>query len=98
VSQVADDLRAAADVLERDGWTQRNYVDRGGCRCMIGALAAATREDLRTWNTVRVDAGRKAMRDFLHQNLASWNDAEGRTAAEVTAALREAANTAEATG
>lgn len=44
--QVAADLRAAADVLERDGWTQDVFHCRavngtGISHCALGALAAA---------------------------------------------------------
>jgi hypothetical protein len=41
-SQVAADLRAAAEVLRRDGWTQRSYHSDNGCHCALGAIAIVT--------------------------------------------------------
>jgi hypothetical protein len=38
-AQAAADLRAAAEVLRRDGWTQGAYHTLAGCHCAEGALA-----------------------------------------------------------
>lgn len=92
-AQVAADLRAAADVLERDGWRQGELVDSYGCRCVLGAMDAAAplrREDAveQMWNALADVVGTRA--------IVKWNDAPGRTADEVIAALRTAADRAEA--
>lgn len=38
LTQVAEDLRAAADVLERDHWQQFGYGGLAGPKCVWGAL------------------------------------------------------------
>lgn len=98
---VAQVLEDAAALIEPDGkWTQGEYaLDASGfktspvskarqpvCFCMLGAVKHASgnpREDSKVMN-------------WLHYNLGSrgtwlFNDAEGRTQAEVVAKLRDAA-------
>lgn len=103
-AQVAADLRAAADVLERNGWTQHtNFDEQTGCRCAMGALAfiasdGETSHDgvMRgTPRGVRLDAAAGQVVDLVSIGITVWNDADGRTAAEVIAALRSAADKAE---
>jgi len=89
-AQVAADLRAAADVLERDGWTQEQFTDALGCHCAEGAFMYAT-PSVERWT-----AASAALRSYLGAVVITWNDAPGRTAAEVIAALRAAADRAEA--
>lgn len=115
IAQVAADLRAAADVLERDGWTQGRYHDDDGCHCALGAIAVAIRGSSRPnpdrwkpWaeNAIRLRAGAALVAhsvgippDAYHHprlDVSDWNDEYGRTAAEVIAALRAAADAAEA--
>jgi len=95
---VADILTAAADLIEPEGaWTQETYgvPAEGGsysCLCLYGAICEAIRtaeaddrlED-RAFYTVRRLVG---------ENPIGWNDTEGRTQAEVVAALRAAAEKA----
>lgn len=40
--EVADVLLAAADLLEVDGWVQRNYHTADGCHCALGAIGVAS--------------------------------------------------------
>ena len=95
-AQVAADLRAAADVLERDGWTRGAWLDEGR-RCVAGALTKAVM-DLHPDDNF--DRAYQSAHDTLSGHLGTapmlWNDAHGRTAAEVIAALRAAADRAEA--
>lgn len=117
-AQIAADLRAAADVLERDGWTQGSFhrlVDEGRiCHCAEGAIAVASgrHEDVRPdpvsnsmvdWKP-NTDASARhwdaldALAEVIDaHNIPSWNDTPGRTADEVIAALRAAADAVEAT-
>ena len=104
-AQVAADLRAAADVLERDGWTQGSYTDDNGCYCAAGAVLKAMRYDLSEGGDYMraVEAFEAVLRQVLRAGssapegaVIAWNDAAGRTAAEVIAALRAAADRAEA--
>lgn len=118
-AQVAADLRAAADVLERDGWTQEVFhalADEGRiCHCAEGAIQfvvgrhVALRPDVfsdsgANWVVhygvnaeLRYEAAESALCDYIDSDaIPRWNDAPGRTAAEVIAALRAAADRAEA--
>ena len=110
-AQVAADLRAAADVLERDGWTQGLYHRRRWFRrlhCPSGALLRVIQPNaqdgtsLTSSNKERWYEAVWAVQDHLFaapgpgKTLERWNDTPGRTAAEVIAALRAAADAAEA--
>lgn len=35
-------LRDAAELIERDGWCQGQFVDDAGCHCAVGSILAAT--------------------------------------------------------
>ncbi|MCW2900031.1 MAG: hypothetical protein JWO67_2296 [Streptosporangiaceae bacterium] len=101
-AQVAADLRAAADVLRRDGWTQGSYHGPGGCHCALGALVVATTgeeldpdEDPEVWS-VRYSGAVEVLEKYTKRHTPQWNDAPGRTADEVIAALLAAADAAEA--
>lgn len=101
MSAVADVLNRAADLIERDGWCQRRYRGQDGEHCVSDALirAAGMGEPGDTGQQARVmtlyceasDALRAKVR---RKNLPRWNDAPGRTQAEVVAALRAAAERA----
>jgi hypothetical protein len=115
-AQVAADLRAAADVLERMGWTRDAYVNPDGRCCAVGALAKALEpdfgpradiEDLAADQYHRakaaaqallplVDPRRREPAIFWEAPITAWNDRDERTADEVIAALRAAADRAEA--
>jgi hypothetical protein len=91
MSGVADVLAAAADLLERDGWCQGHLHDDAGRRCIRGAISAAAFD-------LAPEGGRRAfrvaasssVRQIIGMPLVEWNDAQGRTAADVIAALRDA--------
>jgi hypothetical protein len=97
--QVAADLRAAADVLERGGWAQGDYVTDDGCRCAIGALVVVCGgsagestvpfDDLPRLRTLMGAVERQT--GIPRWDIDAWNDEPGRTAAEVIATLRAAA-------
>lgn len=107
-AQVAADLRAAADVLERDGWTQEGYVGPSGSRCIVGVVTKVLGGDdgeksVPLANKGRMVAARRMIAEQLDDactdywyDVIDWNDAEGRTAEEVIATLRAAADSAEA--
>lgn len=105
-AQVAADLRAAADVLERDGWTQGDYHDdtktQAVCHCVQGALAVALTgdpwavplgpsTDFRRW----MAANRQLEKELDGWASDAWNDMDDREAHQVIAALRAAADKAD---
>lgn len=130
-AQIAADLRAAAEVLERDGWTQKLYHDEFGCHCAEGAIALSVGQHVHVpdgadadWWANHPDAELLSCADWSwfavpgtpawdrrweaeaalarhlgipRDGVANWNDQPGRTKAEVVAALRAAADAAEAT-
>ena len=87
VKTVADVLRHAALLIEERGWCQVDFERDDGAHCMVGAIIAVTRYD-----GLGVEAHRFMM---SHGYGIGFNDASGRTASEVTAALRAAADAAE---
>lgn len=101
-AHVAQDLRAAADILKRDGWTQGAYYDDTGCHCAMGAIATALNVistepgDLTEAEWERWSDDVDHLAKHLGDDVDSWNDAPGRTADEVIAALHLAADAAEA--
>jgi hypothetical protein len=105
-AQTAADLRAAAEVLERDGWTQGDFRNEYGCRCVSSAIAFVASEcrtsqagllDLDGGEFDRWVAAARLFRETVRQDsIVRFNDEPGRTAAEVIAALRAAADAAEA--
>lgn len=102
---VADVLNAAADLLDKPGaWTQNEFArDAAGravyhtsslatCWCARGAIAAVNdEEDDHTANNRNWKAAAQLMGFHDVHDIEQWNDAPGRTQAEVVAALREAA-------
>jgi FMN-dependent NADH-azoreductase len=102
-------LRRAADLVA-EGWAQKTFArTRGGkdvlwndhravCFCATGAVRRASGgtgyNDL-PWEII--DAAEAAlMRVISADDIPSWNDAADRTQAQVTRALRKAADLAEA--
>lgn len=104
--RVADVLDAAADLLSAPGaWTQgalaRNALGKDAkvgedkvCFCMAGALV----ETSGPWSAAWAFLDKFLPNVRGANNTAAFNDAPGRTQAEVIAKLREAANAARATG
>jgi len=105
---VADVLNAAADLIEPEGrWTQGTWarssvgdtdpIDDAICWCAYGAIYQVCG---RKW-TPEANAGMRLLCGVLRLgatdpmgSIGLWNDKEGRTQAEVVAALREAARPA----
>jgi hypothetical protein len=91
MSAVADVLNGAADLIERDGWCQSRYLLETGERCADGAIAVAGNGHHGGVRSV----ARLALRSAIGgESVVIWNDAPGRTKAEVVAALRAAAELA----
>lgn len=102
VKTVADILTAAAALIEKPGaWTQGGFAfapdgedsrfgfdDSAVCWCALGALQKVEGRLLTSSHPAK-----RALEDLVG-NVALWNDAEGRTQAEVVAALRQAAEKA----
>ncbi len=89
-AQVAADLRAAADVLERDGWAQGGLASCGRCAIeavwqVTGSIGQRPQDAVETLRAV-IPAP---------SSIILWNDKPGRTADEVITALRAAADRAE---
>jgi hypothetical protein len=96
-------LTAAAELLESPGaWTQgrwaRNADDSGTlgndpaavCFCMLGAFQRVTHcAETAAWSAAEL-----ILSSMLRCEVPEWNDTEGRTQAEVVAALRAAAELA----
>ena len=81
MSTPSEILLRAAEVLERDGWTQ-GASTCGRKRCAMTAIGDADG---------RIEE-RERLRAVIGSNsIVDWNDAPGRTASEVIAAMREAA-------
>jgi hypothetical protein len=106
-TQVAQDLRAAAEVLRRDGWRQDSYGSFAGCKCLYGAIHYVvsdgnhmTDAELSAKEEERADTVARRVMDVIDVHgwleLLDWNDAPDRTADEVIAALESAADAAEA--
>jgi hypothetical protein len=107
LTAVADILDKAANHIDTVGWHQGELYDRyqaiesaSECRvCMLGAINVALHGDPK-FPIGRKIAGETDAHDVaayierrlaVDDDMATWNDAEGRTQAEVTAALRETA-------
>jgi hypothetical protein len=76
-------LLAAADLLERDGWCQHNYMNDQGHRCVSQAIYDVYRMD---WM-----AAASLVVHCVSASLPEWNDAPGQNAGNVIATLRRAA-------
>ena len=95
---VAETLDAAADYIEKNGWCQHMFV-AGERTCVLGAivrtrdLPIAAPERLGTGTAIAIAPVTDALRRAVGDGVWEWNDAPGRTAAEVIAMLRAAACT-----
>ena len=103
-AQVAADLRAAADILERDGWTQGDLGECGGPKRLVGVayyVASDGTEVLFERSGAAIHRAETSIKAFAahvrveRAEIPTWNDTPGRTADEVIAALRAAADTVE---
>lgn len=88
--EVARVLQDAAEVLEKEGWTQDNYKDQYGY-CALGSInmalgVAATAMDSHQ------HLATAALEDVIGTPfVATWNDSPGRTKDEVLDAFHAAA-------
>lgn len=88
-----DTLLRAAELLERDGWCRGNSIDRQGRRCAMGAINSASHEPGSGTAWDRFDQAADRLQTYLGRtHVPDWNDHPERTAEQVIAALREAAN------
>lgn len=97
---VSEILNAAADLLEKPGaWTTGDYARGDDCFCALGAICEIEGQVKPRGNVVVEKEESDASRAFAlfvmgepePYHVARWNDAPGRTQAEVVAALRAAA-------
>lgn len=97
---VAGVLRAAAAIVESRGHCQWAAEDEVGRVCTSYALILAYTADgsdpVKFPAPVLLDAQAALRRLLGVDNLVAWNDRRGRTKEQVVAALREAADAAEA--
>lgn len=87
---VSETLERAAEILEHDGWCQGRYVSEDGSRCLMGALWRAAYDGGGAYTLPEEESLRKFL-GVGYRRLSQWNDAPGRTAKEVVAALRACA-------
>lgn len=85
----AEILLRAAEIIEERGWCQRSFGDyKRGPKCAAGAIIEAAHDAHRGGRVHELIRRAKPTGD----HLMLWNDADGRTAAEVVARLRGAAH------
>lgn len=102
MSEVADILNRAADLLEKPGaWHQGSWFDTSStraiadgdysCMCAEGALVLAIE---RGPYAIEDHPAFDVLTEFVGGSIVNWNDEPGRTQAEVVATFREAAKSA----
>lgn len=90
-------LLDAADYIEAHGWCQNSHKTHDGRVCLVGALDSVTKNDRfsagfqEAWLRIATHVDAQLAAEDHNPVPAHWNDTPGRTAAEVTAALRECA-------
>lgn len=95
-SSTAATLLAAANYLRTHGWTQGCNSDHDGRVCLLGAIVQSSTGDNgdAAIEAVAAELGVSVSTDcstFDVRSIAVWNDAEGRTTAEVVDVLERAA-------
>jgi hypothetical protein len=101
------DLRASADVIDRNGWAQGEYAERQEGKpvetwpvCALGAVNVATSGHPLgggDWGTIqRFILTKETLSAHVGQSVIDWNDTPGRTAEQVTEAFRACADLIEA--
>ena len=83
-------LLDAADYIEAHGLAKNTLCNERGQRCALGAIYESTVYDDGVETPAKIGAHRR-LTDYLGQPISSWNNAKGRTAAEVCDALRSCA-------
>lgn len=88
----ADYLNKAADILNLRGWIQGRVQNEAGDVCAIGALCHVAAVDDQPLPTVAFDSTEIIAQGVFYRvagvNISVYNDAEGRTKAEVQAKMR----------
>jgi hypothetical protein len=81
-------LLHAADLIDRVGWCQHTECDQNGRVCTAEALNRVGAHDVAAYAVAMT-----RLSDFVASpvTVPEWNDAESRTAAEVTSAMRACA-------
>jgi hypothetical protein len=92
--QVAADLRAAAEVLRRDGWSRWHFERSDGAHCAAGALHRVAPNS--GAGMARRLAAHRAFSRCTGHGVVQFNDYIAKDADEVIAALEAAADAAEA--
>jgi hypothetical protein len=85
----------AADLLERNGWCQREFEDEQGRHCLVGAINRAPSPGVYSLELeIQRLSATGYMQTFLGMEPMRWNDMHGRTKEEVVSALRRASEEA----
>lgn len=91
---VADVLERAADLIEPEGaWIQGVFQSEDGCSHCLHSAVMEQADDF-----LKMKAATQALGFNYSEEVWVWNDAPGRTQAEVVAKLREAARSAREQG
>lgn len=94
-----DVLSAAADLIDKRGWHQDDYLGPDGGVCCLGAIQIASFRAQRLFGSDHFAAAKLLSARLglpapdaaaAGKQIVEWNDEPGRTQAEVTAALRGA--------
>lgn len=101
--QAAADIRAGADVVERNGWYQGYYYrlltdkpDADCPVCALGGLNVAIDGHPSGPGGLRRGLAQAALEKHVKGPVSTWNDAEGQTAEAVIKTMRECADKLEA--
>jgi hypothetical protein len=96
MNAVADKLRQARALVER-GWMQGDYADADcECFCALGAIQMAVCGEPDNDFSLRTRPLEQLFQQALGvKSIVNWNDANGRTQAEVLAAFDKAIELAE---
>ena len=84
LDEASKELLAMADKMERDGWCQYKVVDAHGRVCIVGSHIGY--EYVEVMFRLRANLGVAS-----NGGVIDWNNAPGRTQAEVVAKLRSVA-------
>ena len=86
----AETLLEAAGMIRARGWCQGEFFDADGRVCAMGAIHRAA-----GWHEALIVAAERHLRSVVGRDVPGWNDAGGRKADEVIAALEKAASLAD---
>lgn len=95
IAQAIDDLRAVADHIETNGWLQYAYADHTGRCCAAGAMNKLCTDDPWSFDSRSAIAFGVFYR-ISGEDIATFNDAIGRTKQQVLDKLRKVADEAQA--